>query len=395
MKKDKFLWPLTDASLQLSWRAKLMAVKTLFSNQLTMGSQVLEFEQEFANYLGAQHAVMTNSGSSANLLAVAALFHHPTRPLHRGDEVIVPAIAWSTTYAPLAQYGLRLRVVDTEPETLNADMREVERAWSIHTRLLVGVSVLGEPAALDEMRKLADARGTWFMEDNCESLGAHLHGKMCGTFGHVSTCSTFFTHQLSTIEGGMLVTNDNKLADLARCLRAHGWARDLLAQSHLLRDLPLQRSKGGYRFLLSGYNLRPTELQAAIGLAQLKHLETAQSWRRHNAEIFLASFYGHPQFTYPRHLLGSVPFGFVLIARTPELRERAFAVMDRAGIEYRMVTGGCFTEHEAAQHYDYATVGELPNARHVHYCGFFVGNHPRNLSREIAVLKETLEKVTK
>src|SRR5688500_18192614 len=169
--------------------------------RVTMGPSVRQFEEAFAAKFGMQHAVMVNSGSSANLVAVAALCHRRHRPLQRGDEVIVPAISWSTTYHPLQQYGFKLRFVDVELETLNMDVSRLEAALTPRTRMVVAVNILGNPAALDVMRVFCDTHDLVLFEDNCESMGSTLGGRYCGTFGHVNTFSTFYSHQISTMEG--------------------------------------------------------------------------------------------------------------------------------------------------------------------------------------------------
>ena len=388
------LWPLAELPPdQETMRRYIEAV--VASGNLTMGDRVREFEAAFARLVGSRYAVMVNSGSSANLLAMAALRYHPRWPLRRGDEAIVPAIAWPTTYAPLEQHGLRLRVVDVDPDTLNASIVEVRKAWTKHTRLLVGVSILGHPAALDEMLELAKLRDVWFLEDNCESLGASVAGRQAGTFGNIGTFSTFFSHHLSTVEGGMLVTDDPLLRDLAVCLRAHGWARDLPGNSRLLERTVPQTDDfpSAYRFLLPGYNLRPTEIQAAIGLSQLATLTAAQQVRRQNAWLFnelkLPHFHKQ-QSQNPNATAVAVPYGFVLIAKSEAHRYVALKALSGVGIEHRAVTGGCFTEHEAARHYAYRVIGGLPNARRVHRCGFFVGNLARDLRAHMDLLETTL-----
>ena len=225
--------------------------RVLRDGRFTMGDNVRRFEEQFAATVGARHAVMTNSGSSANLVAVAALTHLGRRPLCRGDEVIVPAISWATTFHPLQQYGLKLRFVDVELDTLNMDVAQLAAALTPRTRMLVGVSILGNPAALDVMRAFCDERDLLFLEDNCESLGATLNGKWCGTFGDVGTFSTFYSHHLSTMEGGLLVTNNDEIAHLARAIRNHGWARDLPADT----PLGLRQSDDffeAYRFIVPG-----------------------------------------------------------------------------------------------------------------------------------------------
>src|SRR4029077_16141490 len=161
--------------------------RVIASGCFTMGEQVRRFEEAFADNLGMKHAVMVNSGSSADLIGVAALFYKSRRPLQRGDEVIVPAISWATTYHPLQQYGLKLRFVDVELDTLNMDVSKLEAALTPRTRMVVAVSILGNPAALDTIRAFCDAHKLILFEDNCESMGASLNGRLCGTFGDINT----------------------------------------------------------------------------------------------------------------------------------------------------------------------------------------------------------------
>src|SRR3989304_4654452 len=152
--------------------------RVVSSGRFTMGENVSRFEEAFAKKFGVKHAPMVSSGSTANLVGVAALFYKKSRPLQRGDEVIVPAISWATTYYPLQQYGLRLRFVDVELDTLNMDVSRLEQAATPRTRMVVAVSVLGNPCALDTLRAFCDRHGLYLFEDNCESMGASLNGKL-------------------------------------------------------------------------------------------------------------------------------------------------------------------------------------------------------------------------
>jgi CDP-6-deoxy-D-xylo-4-hexulose-3-dehydrase len=168
--------------------------RVIESRQFTMASEVANFEDRFAAYHGMEHGVMVNSGSSANLIAIASLFYKRNRPLIPGDEVIVPALSWATTYHPLQQYGLRLRFVDIDPDTLNIDVTQLRDALTDRTRLIVPVSILGNPAELEEIRRFADLHGLYVLEDNCESLGARTPaGTLAGTFGDLNTSSFFFS----------------------------------------------------------------------------------------------------------------------------------------------------------------------------------------------------------
>ena len=358
----------------------------------TMGAHVKAFEEEFAAYHGVKHGIMVNSGSSANLIAVAALAYKADRPLQRGDEVIVPVISWATTYHPLQQYGLKLRFVDVDLQTLNMDVTQLERALTPKTRAIVAVSILGNPAALDVMRAFADQHGLYLLEDNCESMDAELNGKKCGTFGHLNTFSFFFSHHISTMEGGMILTDDTELAHLCQSLRAHGWTRDLP------QDSPVFHKKGAdffeaYRFILPGYNVRPLEIEAAIGREQLKKLPGFTAMRRKNLALFQELFQGDDRFIIQRENGISSAFALTIVLNPDKYRDKAFAALRDADIGYRIITGGNFLRHDVIKHYDYEVVGGgAPNADMAHEHGFFVGNHPFDLTPQIARLREILDK---
>jgi CDP-6-deoxy-D-xylo-4-hexulose-3-dehydrase len=361
------------------------------SGRFTMGPKVAEFEAAFARYFGMKHGVMVNSGSSANLVATAALFFKRERPLQRGDEAIVPAISWATTYHPLQQYGLRCRFVDVDLATLNLDERKLEAALTSRTRLVVAVSILGNPAALDAVRAFADKHGLYLLEDNCESMDAELDGRKTGTFGHLNTFSFFFSHHISTMEGGMVLTDDEELAQLVRSLRAHGWTRDLPPDSMLYERKGSDHFEA-YRFILPGYNVRPTEMSGAVGLPQLKKLPGFTAQRRRNLALFQKLFTGDPRFIIQReHGKSSCfAFTFVLTDSDPQHRNRVFAALKEADIGFRIITGGCFLKHDVVKYYDYDVVGGVANANRAHDHDFFVENHPFDLTPQITRLHEVL-----
>ena len=369
--------------------------RVIASGQLTMGPCVRQFEEAFAAKFGLKHALMVSSGSAANLVGVAALFHKRDRPLHRGDEVIVPSISWATTYYPLQQYGLRLRFVDVDLFTLNIDVSQLERALTPRTRMVVAVSILGNPCALDELRAFCDRHGLYLFEDNCESMGATLDGKPCGSFGHVNTFSSFFSHHISTMEGGVLATDDTELYHLARSMRAHGWTRDL-PEDTTIYERRADDFFEAYRFILPGYNARPLELAGAVGVEQLKKLDGMIAIRRDNAALFQSLFEGDERFIIQRELPGarSSWFSFTVILN-PKLdidRQRVMTALKEAGIGFRIITGGCFLRHDVIKYFEYDTVGEIVNANIAHDRGFFVGNHPRELRPQIERLRQVLDR---
>jgi CDP-6-deoxy-D-xylo-4-hexulose-3-dehydrase len=367
--------------------------RVIKSGRFTMGENVARLEEEFARYHGMKHGIMVNSGSSANLVAVAALAYKKDRPLQRGDEVIVPALSWATTYHPLQQYGLKCKFVDIDLDTLNMDVNQLERAVGPKTRALLSVSILGNPCAFDVMRKFCDKHGLYFLDDNCESMDAELNGKKAGTFGDLNTFSFFFSHHISTMEGGMVLTDDLELAHLCRAMRAHGWTRDLPNDSPLYERTNRDFYEA-YRFILPGYNVRPLELSGAIGLEQLKKLPSMTVQRRKNMALFQKLFAGDPRFIIQREHGRSSSFCFTVILNPKRSldRERVFSALKDADIGYRIITGGCFLRHDVIKHYDYEIVGKIENAYTAHDHGFFVGNHPYDLTPQITKLREVLDR---
>ena len=372
---------------------ELQAIQAVITrDRFTMGDKVKAFELDFSAKMGVKYGVMVSSGSMANLVSVAALFHKKERPLQRVDEVIVPAISWATTYYPLQQYGLKLRFVDVERDSLNLDVSQLEAALTPQTRMVVGVSILGNPAALDVMRKFCDQHNLYFFEDNCESMGARLNGQYCGTFGDINTYSTFFSHHIATMEGGMILTDDEELYHLALSLRAHGWVRDLPQETSLC-DRGDDAFNEAYRFILPGFNARPLEMSGAIGVEQLKKLDAMIAIRRENARLFQALFVDDERFILQKERGESSWFAFTLqiapgsgLTRTP-----VFEKLRKADIGFRMITGGNFLRHDVIKYFDYEVVGGgTPNADHAHDHGFFVGNHPHDIRPQLERLKQVL-----
>ncbi len=368
--------------------------RVMASGMFTMGENVKKFEEAFAAKYGMKYAVMSNSGSSANLIAVAAFFYKSKRPLKPGDEVIVPAISWSTTYFPLMQYGLKLRFVDVELDSLNMDVSKLEEALTPRTRMVAAVSILGNPCALDVIRKFCDKHGLYFFEDNCESMGATLNGKPCGTFGDIGTFSSFYSHHISTMEGGVSLTNDEELCDLMISLRAHGWTR------HLPEKTKIYEKKDddffeAYRFIVPGYNVRPLELSGAIGLEQLKKVDHFVKVRRENAALWVSLFKNDERFIIQKENGTSSWFSFALILN-PAMefdRKKILGALKKNNIQYRIITGGNFLRHDVIKYCNHDIVGEIINANIAHDFGFFVGNHPKDIKKEIQHFHEVIDRV--
>jgi CDP-6-deoxy-D-xylo-4-hexulose-3-dehydrase len=368
-------------------------IEVIDSGIYTMGKKVWEFEEKFAAYFGMKYAVMANSGSSANLIAVAALFYKKENPLKKGDEVIVPCISWATTFHPLQQYGLKLKFVDIDLNTLNYDIAELKRAVTGKTRMIVAVSILGNPCRFDEITQLCKENNIILFEDNCESMGAKFNGRYTGTFGLVNTFSTFFSHHISTMEGGLVLTNDKEIYNLLKSIRNHGWTRDQDEDSPILERKDDDFFEA-YRFILPGYNVRPGEIHGAIGIRQLDKLERFLQIRRKNAEHFVNLFKNDKRFIIQREVGESSWFSFTMIIN-PELnidRKKVLQKLKDAGIEHRIITGGNILRHDVIKYYNYEIAGSA-NADIAHYNGFFVGNHPYDIRDKIDYLYVTLKNI--
>ena len=357
-----------------------------------MGESVAKFEQDFCKFTKSKFAVMVSSGSTANLIAIAALFYTKNPMLSRGDEVIVPAVSWSTTYFPLQQYGLRLKFVDIDLETLNYDLNSLESSITEKTKMIMAVNLLGNPNDFDKINELIKGKNIFLIEDNCESMGATYKAKYTGTFGLMGTFSTFFSHHMATMEGGIVVTDDEELYHISLSLRAHGWTRNLPKENKVCTksDNWFEES---FRFVLPGYNVRPVEMSGAIGIEQLKKLPKFLNKRRENAKLFIELFSNHKDFLIQKNIDNSSWFGFSLIIKpTSKLnREEVVKRLQENKIDCRPIVTGNFTRNEVMKFFDYEISGDLKNADYLHNNGFFVGNSQACLEKEIKYLKRILK----
>jgi CDP-6-deoxy-D-xylo-4-hexulose-3-dehydrase len=331
-----------------TWGAeeKLAAWEVLNSGRVTMGEKVKQFEEAYARYVGTKYCVAVNSGSSANLLMVAAY----TLRYGKGT-VIVPAVGWATSYSPFQQYGWKLVFVDIDPETLNYDLSQLWAAalkYEDDDPVILAINLLGNPNEY-----LGFPRKCHILEDNCEAMGAEYEGEKTGTFGLMASHSTYFSHHICTMEGGMVTTNDEYLYHMLLSLRSHGWTR------HLPHDNALKAKVDQFHFILPGYNVRPTEIQAAIGLEQLKKLDGLVEARRKNAACF--------PYKTQREIGKSSWFGMAVFR---EDWDKPLVKM----CESRPVVTGNFVRQPVVHYYDYEVFGELKNADYIHDHVKMIGN---------------------
>jgi CDP-6-deoxy-D-xylo-4-hexulose-3-dehydrase len=365
--------------------------RVIDSGRFTMGHEVESFENEFAKYVGAKHAVMVNSGSSANLALLTSCRYRENPLLQPGDEVIVPAVSWSTTYYPVNQVGAVLKFVDIDPDTLNIDIAKTENAITERTKAIFVVNLLGNPADWKQLRQIAMKYNLLLLEDNCESLGSSIDGKSAGTFGIGGTYSSFFSHHISTMEGGMVVTDDEPLFHTLKSIRAHGWTRDLPDKNHV-HDKTGSHWDDMYRFVLPGFNLRPIEMEAAIGRVQIKKLDSFVTARQANAKYFLSLLKEMPEFRTQKTIGSSSWFGFsiVLQDKLRNRRSELLSKLNECGIESRPIVTGNFTRNPVIKHMQYAPLEVMPAADEVHDHGLFLGNHHFNLEPELDHLATVL-----
>lgn len=377
------------------------AKAVLDSGFMTMGAHCRAFEVAFADYLGVEHAIMVNSGSSANLLAAFALANpicpqvDGRRRIGPGTEVIVPALTWSTTVWPFVQAGAVPVFVDCDPETLQMQPEAIEAAITSKTSAIAIVHVLGGAVDAPAVREIADRHGLWMFEDTCESLGVRWDGRQVGSFGHMASFSFYFAHHITTIEGGMVVTNDAELADLMRAMRAHGWVRHMQNGAAIAAQHPEIDSR--FLFLTTGFNLRPTEINGAIGLVQLKKLDGFNAARRRIATLLneglepLRSRGVLQPMTF-NDRCDPAPFGYPVLCRSTTERDRLQRLLEESGIETRPIICGNLARQPALGHVEHRIPAPLSGADRVMDNGLYWGTHPLMSPDDVAFIVQTVER---
>jgi len=366
--------------------------RVLSSKRFTMGQEVKNFEQAICEKFGFKHSVMVNSGSSANLVMLTALQITKGKDWPENPEVIVPAVSWSTTFTPFYYLNMTPVFVDIDQENLGLSIDRVLEAISPKTVAILAVNVLGLPAQLDVLSKIAHERGLTLLEDNCESLGAKLDGTYTGAYGLASSHSSFFSHHISTMEGGWISTNDEGFYQTCLALRAHGWVREQPENSPLRTGVE-EGFSSLFHFVLPGLNFRPLELEAAIGIEQLKKLDNMNNWRVRNEKIFknLFSQSNNLRLQSGRGQSTSFALPIVLTGALSGKRQLIADALIEQGVECRPIIAGNFTKQPVMKYLNSNTVAALPNADEVHFNGLYIGNHPKDLSKEIKLAWETFE----
>jgi len=374
-------------------REMMAMVDAVLEFWLTMGRYAEEFEKELGKFLGVSEVVFVNSGSSANLLAVATLCSNELKGhLKQGDEVVTPAVTFPTTVAPLIQNGLIPVFVDCELGTYNLDVSALEEAISERTKAIFVSHTLGNPCEMDEIMELADKRGLFIIEDACDALGSRFDSRHVGAFGHLGTLSFYPAHHITTGEGGAVITNDKRRAKIARSIR--DWGRACWCEYNTTGPngacgrrfkwkIPGLPGTYDHKYLYTniGYNLRPTDIQAALGTVQLKKLPGFIERRKHNFQRLLEGLKRYEDHLILPHWSERADvswFAFPITVRpeAPFGRQELVHWLEDARIETRLLFAGNIIKQPGYRDMKCRLVGRLENSDLVMRNSFFIGVYP-------------------
>ena len=397
----KFKYPLLSNAFSKSDIS--CGIKVLKSKRITMSKITKNFEKQFAKKIGCKYALMTNSGSSANLLAISSIVNPLfKKKLKARDEVIIPAVCWSTSLWPIVQNNLKPVFVDVELDTFNMSIESLKKKITSRTRAIMCVHVLGTSTNMNQILKLIKNKKILLIEDTCESLGAKFNNKYLGTFGEFGTFSFYYSHQITSGEGGMIVCNNSYNYNILKSLRSHGWSRE--TNFHSFYKKKFKKMDDRFLFINSGYNLRPTEVQAAIAQNQFKRLDNFINIRKKNRNKIIETIKKNPkwddQFKFVNQSKGVSPswFGLPIMINIKYLnkKKKFLQYLTKIGIENRPILSGNFTNQPSAQLYKLNKDGFIfSNAEKIENLGFFIGLHTNKISNSIAkYISNNLLKIT-
>lgn len=379
------------------WEEICEALDSFFAMKTTMGDKVKKFEGLFSKYIGTKYAIMVNSGSSANLLALSILSNPMLKKnrIRPGDEIITPAVTWATTVFPIVNVGAKPVFVDVDLKTYNLDPTKIESAITRKTRAIMPVHLLGHPCNMTVITRLASNYNLHIIEDSCEAHGAKINGRKVGSFGDIATFSFFASHHITTMEGGMIVTNNHEFYEIGKMLRAFGWIRDLAKKRMIAKKYPKIDSR--FLFVNIGYNLRPTEIQGAFGIHQMRKLEKFIAIRIKNAEYwnkrlkifskyislqYIEKGYRHVFFAYPITVLENQNF----------TKDELVLTLEKHGIETRPIMAGNFVQQPVIKYLKYKVKGSIKNSQFIMKNSFLIGNHQGIDEKKLKYVVEVISK---
>jgi len=373
-------------------------IKVFKSGNVTQGKYCREFEKKFAEKVNSKYALFVNSGSSANLLSFFCI-SNPLIKLNNkikkkkfkpNAEIIVCGLSWSTTVWPILQCGAKPVFVDCDPLTLQINEKEILKSINKNTIGVCVVHVLGNGPNINSIKKICDKKKLWLIEDTCESLGAKYKSKNLGTFGDFGTYSFYFSHHITTIEGGMVVTNNKYLYENMKMMRAHGWIRDLSNHKYYEKKYPGIDPK--YLFISSGFNLRSNELSGIIGIKQLKKLDNFNKKRNKIAKIWSDTINKSNLLNIMKPMkiekdIKPAWFGFPIVFKNKEILEKFKKILKKNKVESRPIICGNMLRQPAIKHYKYSAQGKLPNCDKIMQDGIYIGSSPKSTKQEINKIK--------
>jgi len=357
--------------------------------RLTKGEVTLQFEERWSRWAGRKHSLFCNSGSSANLLMFYALLLSGRL---KNKKVILPSVGWATTLAPAMQFGFEPILCEADPDTFGLELNHLESLLKEHKpSTVVLVQVLGVPHKMKSVLELKERHGFFLLEDACAAVGSSAYGRKLGGFGEMSSFSFYFGHQISTIEGGMVSTDDKEFHNLLLMLRSHGWSKDLDSETHtrLVKQYQIDDFHQPFVFYEPGFNLRSTDLNAFIGLGQLEKLETVASRRHENHLVYqkyLGDYFYIQRWEDPEATISSISFG--VVAKNEDQRRTLVRALVENGIETRIFSAGNLGLHPFwVNRYGKAS---FPSADRIHHAGFFLPNHPSLKTDDVAGMAQVV-----
>ena len=374
-------------------------IKVLKSKRLTIANKTIKFEKSFKEKLKVSYSLMVNSGSSANLLALQCLINpYRKNRLNKGDEVIIPTLCWSTSLWPIVQSNLKPIFVDINKETLNIDESQIEKKITKKTKAILLVHVLGNSCNMEIILKIKKKYNLILIEDTCESLGSKYKDKFLGTFGEFSSFSFYSSHQISSGEGGMICCKDPNDYNIIKSMRSHGWSRGTSYENKFNKNKNLDKR---FVFFNSGYNLRPLEVSAAIGLNQFKKIDKFIKSRKHNREKIIKSFKKNVflrnkvDFFLENKNVKPSWFGLPIkiISKNKFNKREIINKLEENGVETRPIISGNFAKQPAAKKYNLVNKGKFPNTDEVYNNSFFIGLPTTSIkSKTLKLLEKIFEK---
>ena len=374
------------------------AKKILISGKLTSGPVTEKFQNYFSKGMNTKYSIMVNSGSSANLLAFQCLINpYRKKRLKKNDEILIPALCWSTSLWPIVQSGLKPKFVDIDIDTLNINLKDLEKKITTKTKAIMLVHVLGNCTNMDELMKIKKKNNLILIEDTCESLGTKYKKKNLGTFGEFSTFSFYTSHQISSGEGGMVCCKDIEDAEILRSLRAHGWSRGLKNEKKIAK---LNKSLDSrFIFYNSGFNVRSTDISASIGLSQFQDLNLFVKSRLRNRNNIVKKMHKNKKvktnFQIIKENTNVNPswFGIPILVSKKLNRNKIVDKLEKFGVETRPIISGNFLKQPAIKKYNIKTKEKMKNSDYVNKYGFFIGLKTTHMKNdEITKLIKIFEK---